>query len=132
MVQFRFPDILERIHRPFLYLALHLSDSSPTLQLIGPHVDKCLGSCLQDAAKGSRRHRHHGTWYQNRSVFAKSLLLLAAVKSRRIHVPAGWRDEVCNTMLGLRFWQKEAPDLGKAGEILERILQDIDEDGHPL
>lgn len=132
MVQFRFLDILERIYRPFLYLALHLPDSSPILQLIGPHVEKCLDACLQDAAKGSHRHRHHGTWYQNRSVFAKCLLLLAAVKSRRIHVPAGWRDAVCKTMLGLKFWQKEAPDLGKAGEILEKILHDIDEDDYPL
>ncbi|KAH7068344.1 hypothetical protein BKA63DRAFT_521595 [Paraphoma chrysanthemicola] len=127
MVHTRFPDILERIHRPFLYLAIHLPDHSPALQLIGSYVEKCLHACLQDAAKGSGRHRHHGTWYQNRSIFSKCLLLLGAVRSRRVEVPAAWRDAVHNTIIGLRFWQKEAPDLGRAAEILEKLLRDIDE-----
>jgi hypothetical protein len=132
MIQFRYPDILERIYRPFLYLALHLPESSPILQFIGPHVEKCLDACLHDASEGSRRHRHHGTWYENRSIFTKCLLLLAAVKSRRVPVPAGWRDAVCKTIVGLRFWEKEAPDLGKAGDILGQILDDIDHGQEPL
>ena len=128
MIQFRFPDILERIHRPFLYLALHLPEPNPILQLISPQVQKCLTACIKDAAKGSHRHRHHGTWYENRSIFAKSLLLLAAVKSRRVHVPEGWNEAVRKTIIGLRFWKREAPDLGKAAEILEKILHEINDD----
>ncbi|KAH6611694.1 hypothetical protein C7974DRAFT_407198 [Boeremia exigua] len=126
MVHTRFPDILERIYRPFLYLAIHLPDGSPAQQLIGPHVEKCLEACLQHAARGSGRHRHHGTWYQNRSVFTKSLLLLAAVRSRRVNVPAGWRETVHQTTIGLRFWQKEAPDLGRAADILQKLLHNIE------
>jgi hypothetical protein len=132
MVQYRFLDFLERIHRPFLYLALHLPESSPVLQLIGPHVERCLDACLKDAAKSGHRHRHHRTWYQKRLIFTQCLLLLVAVKSRRIDVPADWRDAVCTTISGLRFWQREAPDLGKAGEILEKLLHEVDQSHETL
>jgi hypothetical protein len=125
----RFLEFLERIYRPFLYLAIHLEASSPIHQIIEPYVERCLSACIDIASKGINRHRHHGTWYLNRTHLCDCVVLLAAVKSRRVNVPEGWRDAVNLSIVGLKFWEREAPDLRRGREILEIILGDIDESG---
>ncbi len=114
------------IYRPFIYLAIHESTTSSTRHAINPYVQRCLNACMQNALRGSQRHRHHGTWYRNRIIFSEALVILAAVKSRRVDVPAAWRDAVDSVIGGLKFWEMEAPDLQRARIILQMMLNDID------
>lgn len=126
LLQVRLLEFRELIHRPFLYLAIHESTTSSVRQTIDPYVQRCLDACVQNTLRGSHRHRHHGTWYQNRIIFGEALLILAAVKSRRVDVPPIWRDAVNNSISGLKFWELEAPDLQRARVILQMIVDDID------
>jgi hypothetical protein len=122
----RLLDFREKIHRPFIFLAIQHPAASPIQAVIEPYVTRCLDACVEKALKGCYRHRHHGTWYQNRKVFIDCLLILAAVKSRRVKIPQNWRLGVETCISGLRFWEREAPDLGKARLILQSILADLD------
>lgn len=118
--------LTERIYRPFLYLAIHLSPSDPAHQIITPYAKQCLEMCLKLARGGSHRHRHHGTWTQNRIIFNASIMILAAVKSRRLLIPDDWARVISFTITGLKFWEDEAPDLRKAREILMEMLVDVE------
>lgn len=131
LLQSRLVEFRERIFRPFLYLAIHSDPAQPAHIAVEPYARRCLDACLQHSLCGSHRHRHHGTWYQNRKIFAESLLVLAAVKSRRVAVPPNWRDAVRATILGLRFWAAEAPDLARAKDILQTLLDEMDDQGLP-
>lgn len=62
-------------------------------------------------------------------MFAKALLLLAAVKSGKIVVPSEWRASVLVAMTSLKYWESEAPDLHEARLTLETILRDLDGEG---
>jgi hypothetical protein len=126
LLEVRLLEFRERIHRPFLYIAIHQPAHSPIQVIIEPYVQRCLDACLKQSLKGSHRHRHHGTWYQNRKIFAQCLLILAAVKSQHINVPTGWRHAVKTCIAGLGFWEGEAPDLGKAKLVLKTIFEAVD------
>lgn len=58
-------------------------------------------------------------------MFLKSLLLIAAVKSGKIHVPGSWRRGVGLCIAGFKFWEREAPDLCEARSVLESLLQEL-------
>jgi hypothetical protein len=126
LVQRRVPELRLLLYRPFLYLAIHQSPSWPHHTVIIPYVEICLDGCIKGALQGVQRHRHHGTWYVNRIVFSCALMILAAVKSRRVDVPTTWQTAVHTAIAGLSFWEKEAPDLGKGRVILQTILCSID------
>lgn len=127
LVQRRVPELCILLYRPFLYLAIHQPESWPHHRAIAPYVENCLDGCMKGALQGVQRHRHHGTWYVNRLIFSYALMILAAVKSRQMDVPTTWRTAVQTAMAGLAFWEKEAPDLGKARVILQTTLSSIDE-----
>jgi hypothetical protein len=122
VTRLRFVVLIERIHRPFLYLAIHLPASDPVRQLIMPYAEQCLNMSIELARGGSHRHRHHGTWTQNRIIFSCCLLIMAAVKSRHFAVPEDWPNIVKLAITGLTYWENEAPDLRQARLILERML----------
>lgn len=126
MLHARLNDFRERIYRPFLYLSIHSSAEDPTQQSLSIYVRRCVDACLACLMRGTPRHRHHGTWYENRGMFLKSLLLVAAVKSGNIYVPDLWRQGVDLCTAGFQFWEQEAPDLGEARKVLEGLLAGLD------
>lgn len=127
MLHARLNDFRERIYRPFLYLAIHSPAEDPIQQRLATYVQRCVDACLACLMRGTPRHRHHGTWYENRGMFLKSLLLVAAVKSGKIYVPDLWRQGVELCIAGFKFWEQEAPDLREARKVLEGLLKDLDD-----
>ena len=94
----------------------------------------------------SRRHRHHGLWFDLRSIMCSSLILLALVKSGNASwIPGGpevlwgsfpeadrWADgtvpiggRIGLVLEELSFWGAEAPDLARCRETLEGVVRDI-------
>lgn len=118
----RLADFRERIYRPFLYLAIHLPRSDPAQDTLTPYVQRCVSACLSFLHRGTPRHRHHGTWYENRGMFLKTLLVVAAARSGTVRLPSDWLDGAERCVAGLKFWEAEAPDLKEAREILGELL----------
>lgn len=125
MLHARLADFRERIYRPFLYLAIHLPRTDPAQDTLAPYVQRCVGACLSFLHRGTPRHRHHGTWYENRGMFLKTLLVVAAARSGKVRLPNDWLDGAGRCVAGLRFWEAEAPDLKEAREILGELLDSL-------
>ena len=121
-LQARLSDFREKLYRPFLYLAIHLSPTDSRQQTLGPYLHRCIDACMSFLHRGTPRHRHHGTWYENRGMYLKSLLLVAVAKSGRAQMPPLWRDGTDLCIAGLRFWEAEAPDLRLARDVLCSLL----------
>lgn len=120
----RLADFRERIYRPFLYLAIHLPRNDPAQDALAPYVQRCVDACLNFLRRGTPRHRHHGTWYENRGMFLKTLLLVAGARSGAVRLPSGWREGADMCIAGFRFWEGEAPDLREAREVLSELLEE--------
>ncbi len=94
----------------------------------------------------SRRHRHHGLWYDLRSIMCSSLILLALVKSGHdAWIPGGaetlwgpaptadrWTEglvpiggKIGNVLDQFNFWAAEAPELLRCKDILESVVRDV-------
>ncbi|GFF28349.1 transcriptional activator protein acu-15 [Aspergillus udagawae] len=91
-------------------------------------------------------HRHHGLWYDLRSIMCASLILLAVVKSgNAAWIPGGaetlWGPDPGGTHVSgslvpiggkigkvlaqFDFWAGEAPDLLRHKEILEQVVREV-------
>ena len=140
------------------------SDTGPTIQsLLSPSVDACVsphGIQADDLDEEERsilyrliatgiecnlktldvrclRHRHHGLWYDLRSLMCAALVILAIVKSGNGHwIPGGpktlWgttRDSITvggrigRALRQLEFWSEEAPELKRHYDVLLEITQ---------
>jgi hypothetical protein len=126
MLQARFLDLRERIWRPFLYLAVHQTSAEADHLMITTYAQRSLDCAFKLISLASIKHRHHGSWFTARGLFTKSLLLLAAVKSKKITVPSEWRPSVDLAMTFLKYWESEAPDLQAARLTLVGILGQLD------
>ena len=91
----------------------------------------------------SLRHRHHGLWYDLRSVMCASLILLAIVKSGHeawipVDVEVLWgmsfggpvQDQPISGKIGhvlteFDFWSIESPDLKRHREVLEDVARNV-------
>lgn len=124
-LQARLSDFREKIYRPFLYLAVHLPPTDPAQHTLAPYVHRCIDACMTFLRRGTPRHRHHGTWYENRGMFLKSLLLVAVAKSGRVQLPPSWQDGPDLCMAGFKFWEQEAPDLQEARDVLGTFLSEV-------
>lgn len=138
VLQARLADFRERIYRPFLYLAIHAPHTTDPEQQplssslsLAPLVQRCIAACMAFLCRGTPRHRHHGTWYENRGMFLKSLLLVAVAKSGRsttpteLALPSSWRHGTDLCLAGFQFWAGESPDLCEASRILSGLLKDL-------
>jgi hypothetical protein len=121
----RLSDLRERIYRPFLYLAIARPPSDPVQQTLAPFAQRCVDACVACLLRGTPRHRHHGTWYENRGMFLKSLLVVAAARSASVRVPAHWHQAVDLAVAGFAFWETEAPDLREARLVLQKLLEEF-------
>ncbi|KAK7424101.1 hypothetical protein QQX98_000711 [Neonectria punicea] len=113
----------EWIHRPFLYYVVHQPKDDPYIAQAMPLAEKCLDLTVQCQAMVHPFHRHHGTWFIARNSMARASILLAAAMSKKVKMPEGWRGVVESALLVVQYWQDEAPDLRKAGEIVRDLLE---------
>lgn len=127
-LQARALEIKERIYRPFLYRLIHAEISfAPEERSIHESlVTKHAITCSQLIQQWNVQHRHHGTWLMSRQSFACALLLLAARRAGILAMSAEqFEQSVQSSIATLRFWEREAPDLKAARQMLEDIHQQL-------
>ncbi|KAL1632979.1 hypothetical protein SLS56_003266 [Neofusicoccum ribis] len=112
------------IYRPFLFIAVHRPEAlhDPRVQLL---AEKGLRGCVQLSSTATNKHRHHGTYFAGRSLFSAALSILAAVKCGKVSLPPGWRDSLQSILAFLKYWETEAPDLGRARAIIQEIWKEV-------
>ncbi|KAM3520385.1 hypothetical protein NHJ13051_006908 [Beauveria bassiana] len=111
------------------------------VELLHSLVASGIECCLKTIDVRSRGHRHHGLWYDLRSIMTASLVLLAIIKSgQAAWIPGGtdavwgvtsqqyWpgnRDpiggKIGKVLTQFEFWAEESPDLVRYKEILEHL-----------
>lgn len=113
--------------------ASHMDDETVLLhRLISSGIDSCM-TILDSRAL---HHRHHGLWYDLRSLMCASLILVAIVKSgHESWIPEGpaaiWGapgessgsvgGKIGRVLAHYRVWEKESPDMVRHREVLEAI-----------
>ncbi|PMB66750.1 hypothetical protein BM221_007746 [Beauveria bassiana] len=115
------------------------------VELLHSLVASGIECCLKTIDVRSRGHRHHGLWYDLRSIMTASLVLLAIVKSgQAAWIPGGtdavwgvtsqqyWpgnRDpiggKIGKVLTQFEFWAEESPDLVRYKEILEHLVREV-------
>ncbi|KAL4752186.1 hypothetical protein BDW72DRAFT_77057 [Aspergillus terricola var. indicus] len=137
----RFLEIRLWLYQPFLYYAVHHYDQYHKPPLIHTEEESTI---IQDLVKSGidctlkilqarcLRHRHHGIWFDLRALVTASLIVIAFARSgtnsaelSRIH-RAGLRTHLTPTLETLAYWGDEAPDIKKAGEVLDGLLEGLE------
>ena len=128
-----------------------LPPSIPVLASLGPDDLAILRSLIvagidcnvKTLAVRCLRHRHHGLWFDLRSLMCAALVLLGVVRSGGASwIPggggevlwgAGYRgaeDECIGGLVGtaieqFEFWSEEAPDLKRHASVLRDVVRDV-------
>lgn len=123
--------VLELMHRPFLFAAIHEPHScSPTVRAL---AEKALFNALRYLQHSHTRHRHHGLWLQLRNGLKHASLLLAASRSgAAVRLPDGWDAAVSKTLATLQYWSAEFASCKTYANLIltlaEAPLRSTDED----
>ncbi|KAH7397154.1 C6 zinc finger domain-containing protein [Pyrenochaeta sp. MPI-SDFR-AT-0127] len=102
----RYYRVLELMHRPFLFTAIHEPGCSTVVQAL---AEKALVNALRYLQHSLVSHRHHGTWLQLRNELKEASLLLAASKSTGLKMPHGWEAGVAKSLATFDYWLWEFP-----------------------
>lgn len=102
----RYYRVLELMHRPFLFTALHEPGCSPIIRAL---AEKALVNALRYLQHSHIKHRHHGTWLQLRNELKEASLLLAASKSTGLRMPHGWESGISKSLATFDYWSLEFP-----------------------
>ncbi|EFY86905.1 C6 transcription factor, putative [Metarhizium acridum CQMa 102] len=122
---------------------LNADDLAVLHSLVSSGIE-CLIRTIDVRARG---HRHHGLWYDLRSIMCASLVLLAVVKSGNADwIPGGtatlWGEppllsgywtgtvapiggKIAKALSQFDFWAGESPDLLRYKEVLEAVVRDV-------
>lgn len=121
---------------------LNTEDLAVLHSLISSGIE-CLIKTIDVRARG---HRHHGLWYDLRSIMCAALILLAVVKSgNAAWIPGGtetlwgghpssdyWTGagapiggKIAKVLCQFDFWAGESPDLLRYKEVLETVVRDV-------
>ncbi|ATY67448.1 Fungal transcriptional regulatory [Cordyceps militaris] len=115
------------------------------VEMLNLLVASGIDCCLKTIDVRSKGHRHHGLWYDLRSIMTASLILLAIIKSGQAAWIPGGADIVWGTPPGqywqgsqdpiggkigkvltqFEFWAAESPDLVHYRDILEHLVREI-------
>lgn len=115
------------------------------MEILHSLVASGIDCCLKTIDVRSRGHRHHGLWYDLRSIMTASLVLLAVIKSGQAAWIPGGPDAVWGPAPGqywhgsqdpiggklgkvltqFEFWAEESPDLLRYKDILEMLVRDV-------
>lgn len=102
----RYYRVLELMHRPFLFAAIH--DPHSCSLAVRALAEKALFNALRYLQHSHTRHRHHGLWLQLRNELKHASLLLAASRSEApVRLPDGWDAAVAKTLATLEYWSVE-------------------------
>lgn len=104
----RYYRVLELMHRPFLFAAIHEPHCcTPAILTL---AEKALFNALRYLQHSHTRHRHHGLWLQLRNELKHASLLLAASRSgAAVRLPDGWDAAVAKTLATMEYWSAEFP-----------------------
>ncbi|CAH0055975.1 unnamed protein product [Clonostachys solani] len=102
----RYYRVLELMHRPFLFTALHDPNCGPVVHTL---AEKSLFNALKYLEHSHTNHRHHGTWLQLRNQLKETSLLLAASKVNGLAMPEGWEAGVSKSLSTFDYWLQEFP-----------------------
>ncbi|KAG4436386.1 hypothetical protein IFR05_008142 [Cadophora sp. M221] len=102
----RYYRVLELMHRPFLFTAIHEPDCSATVREL---AEKGLFNALRYLQHSHTGHRHHGTWLQLRNMLKAASILLSASRSKRLKMPYGWETGIDKTLAAYEYWAWEFP-----------------------
>jgi hypothetical protein len=111
----RYYRVLELMHRPFLFTALHDPGCSPFVRTL---AEKGLANALKYLQHSRVNHRHHGTWLQLRNELRASTLLLAASKSTELRMPQGWDAGVAKSLATFNYWSTEFPSCKTYADVI--------------
>lgn len=151
------------LYQPFLYFLIHggtvirqaptdlrnLSSASPADDLSGEEA-VALRQLIRSGVECNLRildvrslhHRHHGLWYDLRSLVTAALILLGVVKSgHEDWIPGGaallWGShantsstqsiggKIGHALDQLEFWSAECPNLKRHRQVLEKLVQQV-------
>ena len=118
------------------------------LVLLHSLITSGIECCLKTIDVRARGHRHHGLWFDLRSIMTASLVLLAIIKSgNAAWIPGGvetvwggagnttgpyWNGQpapiggkIGKVLVQFEFWAEEARDLLRYKEVLESVVRDV-------
>ncbi|OAA58173.1 Fungal transcriptional regulatory protein [Cordyceps fumosorosea ARSEF 2679] len=115
------------------------------VELLHSMVASGIECCLKTIDVRARGHRHHGLWYDLRSIMTASLILLAIIKSGQdAWIPGGvdtvwgasqgqyWTGspdqiggKIGKVLTQFEFWADESPDLVGYKDILVQLVREI-------
>ncbi|RSL61398.1 hypothetical protein CEP53_005091 [Fusarium sp. AF-6] len=111
----RYYRVLELMHRPFVFAAIHDPTCSPAIQVL---AKTGLENGLKYLQHSRTSHRHHGLWLQLRNQVRISSLLLAASTIPHFTMPDGWYDGISRTLTTLDYWECEFPSCKSYKEVI--------------
>ncbi|KAL4765046.1 Zn(II)2Cys6 transcription factor [Aspergillus foveolatus] len=137
----RFLEIRLWLYQPFLYYAVHHYDQyhkPPPIHteeestIIQDLVNSGIDCTLKILQARCLRHRHHGIWFDLRALVTASLIVIAFARSGTDSVElariyrAGLRTHLTPTLETLAYWADEAPDIKRAREVLDGLLEGLE------
>ncbi|KAK1622115.1 hypothetical protein BDP81DRAFT_455672 [Colletotrichum phormii] len=132
--------------RPLLYCALHgargrsqgrddprlpthvQSEDYPTNSRVIHLAQKAVDTCAAMIVKTAHHHRHGGSWFVARRAFSCAVMTLAAVVGAEncpVKPPSNWASLVRLALRVLGRWGKEAHDLERMRETLQRLFHRV-------
>lgn len=116
----RYYRVLELMHRPFLFVAIHEPDCSPDVRIL---AEKGLYNALRYLQHSHTGHRHHGTWLQLRNELREASLLLAASTSRSLNMPDGWHGGITKALATFEYWSWELSSCDTYASVIQTLSQ---------
>ncbi|KXH29217.1 hypothetical protein CSIM01_00945 [Colletotrichum simmondsii] len=135
-LQGRFQGWRESTLRPLLYCALHgirgrgqhdQSQQHPTNPRVIHLAQKAVDTCAAMIVKTAHHHRHGGSWFVARRAFSCAVMVLAVVAAGNhpVEPPSNWNSLVRLALRVLGRWGKEARDLERMRETLQRLFHRV-------
>ncbi|KAI3546430.1 hypothetical protein CABS03_13053 [Colletotrichum abscissum] len=135
-LQGRFQGWRESTLRPLLYCALHGTQGrgqhdQSQQHLTNPRVihlaQKAVDTCAAMIVKTAHHHRHGGSWFVARRAFSCAVMVLAVVAAGNhpVEPPSNWKSLVRLALRILGRWGREARDLERMRETLQRLFHRV-------
>ncbi|PNP80920.1 hypothetical protein FNYG_05735 [Fusarium nygamai] len=111
----RYYRLLELMHRPFVFTAIHEPSCSLAVQAL---AKKGLENGLKYLQHSQANQRHHGLWLQLRNQLRIASLLLAASTIPHLTMPEGWYAGISKTLATFDYWSLEFPSCKSYADVI--------------
>jgi hypothetical protein len=124
MIHGRFFECRLWLYQPFLYYAIHSSIHATHWEMVQPFVHKAIATCLRGLGQAPTTHRHHGTFFELRTVIVFALCVIAASRCDALssQLEHDWKEQVQGAMNRMQYWQDECPGIREAVEMVGQLL----------